>query len=123
MDWLSLLYLIPLLPLLGAAASGAAGPRAPRPVTNAIALGSTALSMLLALAAVGSFVARDREPVEQVLYLWSAGELQIEMGFLLDPLSSVMLVVVTVVGFLIHVYSVGYMGHEGGYQRYFAYLN
>jgi NADH-quinone oxidoreductase subunit L len=46
-----------------------------------------------------------------------------DIGFLLDPLSAVMLFVVTFVGFWIHVYSVGYMGHEEGYRRYFAYLN
>ena len=46
-----------------------------------------------------------------------------DWGFLLDPLSSVMILVVTGVGFLIHVYSIGYMGHEGGYYRFFGYLN
>ena len=51
------------------------------------------------------------------------GSLQADWGFLLDPLSSVMILVVTGVGFLIHVYSVGYMAHEGGYSRFFAYLN
>jgi NADH-quinone oxidoreductase subunit L len=45
------------------------------------------------------------------------------VAFLFDPLSAVMTFVVTFVGFWIHVYSVGYMGHEGGYRRYFAYLN
>ncbi len=63
------------------------------------------------------------EPFQQVLYAWTAGAISIDVAFLLDPLSAVMLFVVTCVGFLIHVYSVGYMGHEAGYQRYFAYLN
>jgi NADH-quinone oxidoreductase subunit L len=63
------------------------------------------------------------EPFQQVLYTWSAAGSQIDVGFLLDPLSAVMVFVVTFVGFWIHVYSVGYMGHEGGYQRYFVYLN
>ena len=47
----------------------------------------------------------------------------VEWSYLLDPLSSVMVLVVTLVGFLIHVYSIGYMGHDAGYARYFAYLN
>src|SRR5206468_10718014 len=46
-----------------------------------------------------------------------------DCGYLLDPLSSVMVLVVTGVGFLIHVYSIGYMGHEGGYYRFFGYMN
>ena len=50
-------------------------------------------------------------------------DLQIPFAFVLDPLSAVMLFVVTFVGFLIHVYSVGYMAHDKGYWRYFAYLN
>ena len=58
-----------------------------------------------------------------MLYPWTAGALKIDVAFLLDPLSAVMLFVVTFVGFLIHVYSVGYMAHEEGYRRYFAYLN
>ncbi len=62
-------------------------------------------------------------PFEQLLYPWTAGALKIDIAFLLDPLSAVMLFVVTFVGFLIHVYSVGYMAHEEGYRRYFAYLN
>jgi NADH-quinone oxidoreductase subunit L len=55
--------------------------------------------------------------------MWTTGELSIPVAFLLDHLSAVMLFIVTFVGFLIHVYSVGYMGHEEGYARYFSYLN
>jgi len=62
-------------------------------------------------------------PFEQTLYAWTAGELALDVAFRLDALSAVMLFVVTFVGFLIHVYSVGYMAHEEGYQRYFVYLN
>ena len=59
---------------------------------------------------------------EVIQFLWLP-PLRAEWGFLLDPLSAVMILVVTGVGFLIHVYSVGYMGHEGGYYRFFGYLN
>ena len=59
-----------------------------------------------------------------VVYSWIAsGNIGADLAFQLDPLSIVMLMVVTWVGFLIHLYSVGYMGHEEGYWRYFAYLN
>ena len=53
----------------------------------------------------------------------NAGTLHIDFSFVLDQLSLVMLLVVTGVGFLIHIYSVGYMAHEEGYARYFSYLN
>ena len=52
-----------------------------------------------------------------------ATEVLVPLGFLLDPLSSIMILVVTGVGFLIHIYSVGYMAHEDGYYRFFAYMN
>ncbi len=124
MDTLHLIWLIPLLPFLGAAANGALGPRAPRSATTAVALGAPGLSLLLALAAVWRYMtSMSPEPFERAVYRWTAGTMDIDIAFLLDPLSSVMVIVVTFVGFLIHVYSVGYMAHEDGFQRYFTYLN
>ncbi|MCL4837073.1 MAG: NADH-quinone oxidoreductase subunit L, partial [Thermoanaerobaculia bacterium] len=135
---LRLLWLIPLLPLLGALANGVLlrGRLSQRGVT-AVACGSVAGSLLAALAAVVAYAADPAhaggKPFELVVWSWvpagllklpgGPGELSIDLAFLLDPLSSVMLLVVTLVGFLIHVYSVGYMGHEEGYQRFFAYMN
>jgi NADH-quinone oxidoreductase subunit L len=124
MDGLSLLWLIPLLPLGGAALTGVVGPRAPKAVVNTIALGAPALSLLIALRAVAVYAGGVHpEAFEQTLYTWTAGPLVLDVAFRLDALSAVMTLVVTLVGFLIHVYSVGYMAHEGGYQRYFAYMN
>jgi NADH-quinone oxidoreductase subunit L len=121
---LDLLWLIALLPFLGTALNGLLGPRVPRWATTSVALGAPGLSLLLALGALWEYVqSLSPEPFEQVLYAWTAGELQIDVAFLLDPLSAVMLFVVTFVGFWIHVYSVGYMSEDPGYQRYFAYLN
>ena len=134
-----LLWLVPLLPFLGALTNGVLlkGRISQRGVT-AVACGSVGLSLLAALASIGGYLTNGAfaggKPFELVLWSWvpaglvSLGggvlaDLQIPFAFLLDPLSSVMLFVVTFVGFLIHVYSVGYMGHEEGYQRYFAYLN
>jgi NADH-quinone oxidoreductase subunit L len=123
-DFLALLWLVALLPFLGAALNGVLGPRAPRSATTAVALGAPGLSLLIALGAIWQYVrGPNPEPFEQVLYQWTTGALNIDIAFRLDPLSAVMLFVVTFVGFLIHVYSVGYMAHEQGYQRYFAYLN
>jgi NADH-quinone oxidoreductase subunit L len=118
---LELLWLIPLLPLASAALNGLLGRRPSKTLITVLGLGGPLLSLLLALGCLLQF--RGREIFEQSLYAWTAGPLKIDVGFLLDPLSAVMLFVVTFVGFLIHVYSVGYMGHDPGYRRYFAYLN
>jgi NADH-quinone oxidoreductase subunit L len=121
---LTLLWLVPLLPLAGAALNAALGPRMPRAVTTAVGVGVPGLTMLLALGILWQYVGQlAPQPIEQVLYAWTAGELSIDVAFLLDPLSAVMLFVVTFVGFWIHVYSAGYMSHEPGFQRYFVYLN
>ena len=103
----------------------------------AVSLVSVGLPGLSFAWAVGCFLELFGRPEHTVitnLYTWlpagmfhlangSMGDLSVPVGFQLDPLSAVMLLVVTGVGFLIHVYSVGYMGHEGGYYRFFGYLN
>ena len=120
----NLLWLIPLLPFAGAALNAALGPRAPKALTTAVGVGAPGLSLVVALGALWQYVtAIHPGAVEQTIYAWTAGETAIDVAFLLDPLSAVMLFVVTFVGFWIHLYSVGYMSHEEGYQRYFVYLN
>jgi NADH-quinone oxidoreductase subunit L len=121
---LDLLWLIPILPLAGAALNGCLGRKPPQALVTAINVGAPLLSLLLALGCLWQYGHGDTtKGFEQTLYAWTTGSLQIDVGFLLDPLSAVMLFVVTFVGFWIHVYSVGYMGHDAGYRRYFAYLN
>ncbi|HXO20344.1 MAG TPA: NADH-quinone oxidoreductase subunit L [Thermoanaerobaculia bacterium] len=120
------LWLIPLLPFAGAALNAAVGSRAPKWLVTAIGVGVPGASLVLALNCLWQYLAIQPQPFEQTLYTWLAGDLhslRIDVAFLLDPLSAVMLFVVTFVGFWIHVYSVGYMGHEEGYRRYFCYLN
>lgn len=118
---LELLWLIPVLTFTGAMLNGLFGAKLPKPVVSAIGVGFPLLSLLLALGCLLEW--GGGEPFTQTLYAWTAGSLSIDVAFLLDRLSAVMLFVVTFVGFWIHVYSVGYMGHESGYWRYFAYLN
>ena len=120
------LWIIPLLPLTGAAINGLLGKRFPKAVVNAIALGSTAAAFAYALYVAVQFMGlpADQIPhIERYATWMTAGSFTAEFGIYLDQLSLVMLLVVTGVGFLIHIYSVGYMEHEGGYYRYFAYLN
>ena len=121
---MSSLWLIALLPFAGAALNGIIGPRVPKWLTTLVALAAPGASMLVTFAVVWEWWRKMAPaPFEQVLYRWSSAPLAIDVAFLLDPLSAVMTFVVTFVGFWIHVYSVGYMGHEKGYQRYFVYLN
>jgi NADH-quinone oxidoreductase subunit L len=120
------LWIIPLLPLTGAAINGLLGKRFPKAVVNTIALGSTASAFAYALYVAVQFMGLPAEQIphiERYATWMTAGAFTAEYGIYLDQLSLVMLLIVTGVGFLIHIYSVGYMEHEGGYYRYFAYLN
>ncbi len=113
---------------------GQHGHSAARSVISLLCPGTVFVSLLLSLGAVWELAALPGRTYEVVKFTWVAGlpfftqsgalaRFTADWGFLLDPLSSVMILVVTGVGFLIHVYSVGYMGHEGGYYRFFGYLN
>jgi NADH-quinone oxidoreductase subunit L len=120
------LWVIPLLPLIGAAINGLLGRRFKNAMVSAVALVFTAVSFIWAVWAVwsvwpGSGVALPH--IEQVATWITAGNFSAPFGFQLDQLSMIMVLVVTGVGFLIHIYSVGYMAHEGGFYRFFAYLN
>jgi NADH-quinone oxidoreductase subunit L len=123
---LSLLWLVPVLPLFGAIVNGLGAGRLPRRLVSAIGTGTVGLAFLIA---VGCFLRLLQLPPEdrvflQTLFDWiDSGDFSVPVRLALDPLSAVMMLVVTGVGFLIHVYSTGYMGHEKAYGRYFAYLN
>jgi len=116
------LWLIPLLPLVGAAINGLFGKRFSRQTVSAIALGFCGAAFVMALWIAAQF--HSSLPLLENLAPWiRAGDFQVDFAFYLDQLSLVMLLVVTGVGFLIHIYSVGYMWAEGGFYRFFAYLN
>ena len=141
---LQYLWLIPIFPLLGFLINGGfglwmvrqSGRRPAKPFVFTVACGSVFLSFLVS---VGCFLEllkmnASQRLIEQTVFTWisglairtSAGELanlNINWGVQLDPLSAVMILVVTGIGFLIHVYSIGYMSQEDGFYRFFAYLN
>ena len=134
MQFLDFIWLVPLLPALGALIQLLWG----RKLSNrAVSLASVGLPGLSFIWAVGCFLQLlllKGTPFTKILYTWlpagafrltdgSLAQLSIDVGFQLDALSAVMMLVVTGVGFLIHFYSIGYMGHEGGYYRFFGYLN
>ncbi len=120
------LFLVPLLPLVGFLINGLLIGRLPKPLISLVACGSVGLSFLLSCSLFFELRALPPEAREltQTLFTWiSADQFHADIGFLLDPLSAVMILVVTGVGFLIHIYSIGYMSHDQGYGRYFAFLN
>ena len=135
------LWLIPLLPFAGFLFNGLLGRKLPKWIVTTIALlmPLAALSVVVSAAAIIYFHVTKCAPCGPPNYGWtvvnlpyvetcpipwiSAGALHIDFSLVLDQLSLVMLLVVTGVGFLIHVYSVGYMKDEEGYARYFSYLN
>ena len=122
------LWLIPLLPLAGFLLNGLFGRRFPKPVINVIAVGSRAAVVSVGAEDAQRVWARSAAALKQAYiehyYTWiQSGTLNIGVDFAVDRLTAVMLMIVTGVGSLIHIYSVGYMAHEGGYYRFFAYLN
>jgi NADH-quinone oxidoreductase subunit L len=120
------LHLIPLLPLLGAAFCGLAGRFVPKAWVYAVALAAVLLSFLLGLTAVHTISAGEGGPltIHELVYTWfQAGKLTVDLGLSLDRLSGTMVLIITGVGFLIHLYSVGYIDEDPGYWRFFAYLN
>jgi NADH-quinone oxidoreductase subunit L len=121
----SYLWLIPLLPFAGFLINGTLGRKLPRNAVTAIALFFTAIPAAL-VAWLWITVQAAGAPDS----IWVVGQpwivitgLQVDFAFTVDHLTLIMLGVVTGVGFLIHLYSVGYMAHEDGYWRFFAYLN
>lgn len=120
-------WLIPLFPVLGVLINGLLGPRLPKKVIGPIACIAVGLSAILATLIF--FEVKALPPESRVLndivsYTWMlAGNFSVDVGFLVDPLSLVMLLVVCWVSFLIHVYSIGYMHGDPGYARYFTELN
>jgi len=120
------LWIIPVLPLAAVALNLAIGDRLGKRGTTLLACGAIALAFLASLNAVLHLAALPPESrhIVEVAYRWmQVGDFGVDVGFLLDPLSSVMILVVTGVGFLIHVYSTGYMAHDASFRRFFLYLN
>jgi len=121
-----MISLIPLYPLLGFLIIFLTNKRLPKSIVGFLACGSVLLSFI---SAVFAFITLLSIPPESrvigvKLFDWIiSGSFSSSISFAFDPLSAVMVLVVSGVGFLIHVYSIGYMSHDGGYSRFFAYLN
>jgi NADH-quinone oxidoreductase subunit L len=126
MDPFNMLWLIPVLPLIGSTINGVFGKRLSKSVIGIVAAGSVGLSFLISLRAFVAMlgVPSAELPILRDYFTWiQAGPFQAQFGFMLDRLSGVMILIVTGIGFLIHIYSIGYMSEEEGFYRYFSYLN
>src|SRR5437899_7855259 len=142
MFFLNSIWLIPLLPAFGAAAMFFVGRKMEKAAVSAVCVGVVVVSFLWACGSVWQYTdwaaRHGHDPFQQILYTWLGSDtghlnyityngapaaFHADAGFLLDPLSSIWLLFVTGVGMLIHIYSTGYMAHEGGYYRFFGYLN
>jgi NADH-quinone oxidoreductase subunit L len=120
------LWIIMALPLLGAAVNGLLGKNWSKPVVNAVGVGSVTLAFLSAAEAIREFsqLSPGQIPWIKTYFTWiTAGIFKVDFALQVDQLTVVMLFVVTFVGLLVHIYSTGYMAHEEGYYRFFAYLN
>jgi len=117
------LWLIPIFPLAGFLINGILGRRFPKSLVNTVAIGSVLLSFLWVLKTISAMGDLNTPHIEHYFTWIQSGAIDIGCDFLVDRLTIVMLLVVTGIGSLIHIYSIGYMSHEGGYYRFFAYLN
>lgn len=123
---LELLWLIPALPFAGFCGLVLAGPRLPKQGVAVIGAGSVGVSAVMAMLLSISFIGSPPagHAFSQTLWTWmDVSGLKSDISFALDPLSLIMILVITFVGFLIHLYSVEYMNEEEGYSRFFAYMD
>ena len=120
---MSSLTLVPLLPLLGFLINGVGGRRLPRPLVALVACAMPALAFAITCVLFAGLAAGGA-PVTDTWFTWAATKgFAVEAALYFDPVAAVMCLVITGIGTLIHVYSIGYMADDEGFARYFAYLN
>jgi NADH-quinone oxidoreductase subunit L len=122
---LGILALVPAFPLFGFAILFVSAGLLPKRWIAVVGVGSVGIAMILALIILVAFLSQPpAEPFRQIIWTWfDVDGLRPQVGFYLDALSLVMMVVVTFVGFLIHLYSSEFMSDDEGYSRFFAYMN
>ena len=122
---MKLLYtLIPLAPLLAAIVTGLFGRRIGRDNSHRVTIAGVAFSLLLSVYAFFHVVVGAAAPFNETLYTWLiSGNIKFEIGFLVDNLTVMMLLVVNFVSLMVHIYTIGYMHDDDGYQRFFSYIS
>ncbi|HUB78001.1 MAG TPA: NADH-quinone oxidoreductase subunit L [Bryobacteraceae bacterium] len=117
------LWLIPILPFAGFVINGLFGRRFSKAVVNIVAIGSVVLAFAWVLKTLLGLGSLETAATEHYFTWIQSGNLNIGCDFAVDRLTAIMLLIVTGIGSLIHIYAMGYMAHEGGYYRFFAYMN
>jgi NADH-quinone oxidoreductase subunit L len=113
---------IVLAPLVGAIIAGLFN--VSRRVAHSVTIGAVGLSFFLSLYVFYQIVIAGSEPFNETLYTWLvAGGVKLEIGFMVDSLTALMMVVVTFVSWMVHIYTIGYMHDDPGYQRFFSYIS
>ncbi|MCD6066111.1 MAG: proton-translocating NADH-quinone oxidoreductase, chain [Bacteroidetes bacterium] len=121
---IKLIGLVPLFPLIGFIINGFFGKKMGKGLSGTIASLSIAASFVVSLLIFMDLQKMPEKSVVVNLFSWiNSDTLKIPFSFLVDPLSSIFLLIITGIGFLIHIYSIGYMHHDEGFARFFTYLN
>ena len=122
MELMTIATIAAFSPLVGAAAAGLLGWKLGRAFAHSVTIASVAVSLVASLVLLGQVAAGNS--FSGTLYTWLAGQgWSLHVGFLVDRLTAVMMVVVTFVSLMVHVYTIGYMAGDPGYQRFFAYIS
>ncbi|BCT93495.1 NADH-quinone oxidoreductase subunit L [Lysobacter helvus] len=120
----SVLLAIVLAPLLGAILAGLFGKRIGRVGAHTVTIGGVAIACGLSMYVLWQLVGQGAVPFNQNVYTWfEIGAYNAHVGFMVDKLTAMMMVVVTFVSLLVHVYTIGYMEEDPGYQRFFSYIS
>ncbi|MEG3191655.1 NADH-quinone oxidoreductase subunit L [Lysobacter sp. D1-1-M9] len=120
----SVLLAIVLAPLLGAILAGLFGRRIGRAGAHGVTIAGVALSCALSAYVLWQLVGQGAAPFNENIYTWfQVGGYEAHVGFMVDTLTAMMMVVVTFVSLLVHIYTIGYMAEDDGYQRFFSYIS
>jgi len=118
----ALYLIIPFAPLLGAIAAGLLGKQIGRVGAHSVTIFAVLLSFLCSCVVLHDVM--DGNTFNGPVYTWlTLGDTTLQIGFLIDPLTALMMVVVTFVSLMVHIYTIGYMAEDPGYQRFFAYIS
>jgi NADH-quinone oxidoreductase subunit L len=119
----SIYLTIALAPLVAAIVAGLFGRTIGRVGAQSVAIAGVGLSCALSLYVMYEFLVQDMAPFNGSVYTWLLGDgLKLEVGFLIDRLTALMMAVVTFVSLMVHIYTIGYMADDDGYQRFFSYI-
>ncbi|MCX8749830.1 NADH-quinone oxidoreductase subunit L [Snodgrassella sp. B3088] len=121
---MSVYLIIALAPLIGSLLAGLCGKLIGRKGAHSVTIAGVALSAVLSAWVLYGFMTGGRQPFDENVYTWlTMGGLDFSVGFLIDTLTATMLVIVTSVSLMVHIYTIGYMSDDDGYQRFFSYIS